>query len=72
MGLMAFMDSDLAALRAAYASGTLRVRFSDGREVTYPNGDDLLKRIRTLEIELTPATTGRVTHINPLVDRGLN
>jgi hypothetical protein len=72
MGLVAFTESDLAALKEAYASGTLKVRFSDGREVAYPSGDDLLKRIRIVEIEIAAASTGRITHINPVLDRGLN
>jgi hypothetical protein len=68
---MAWTESDLAALKEAYASGTMRVRFSDGREVTYPTGDDLLKRIRLVEIELASTGAGRVTHVNPVFDRGL-
>jgi hypothetical protein len=43
---MAWTVADLDALKAADASGTLRVRFSDGKEVTYPTGEDLLRRIR--------------------------
>jgi hypothetical protein len=68
---MAWTESDLAALKEAYASGTMRVRFADGREVTYPTGDDLLKRIRLVEIELASTGAGRVTHVNPVFDRGL-
>ena len=49
---MAWTQEDLDALKAAYAGGTLSVRFSDGRTVTYPSGDDLLKRIRMVEAEL--------------------
>ena len=56
---MAWTESDLTTLREAYATGTLRVRFSDGREVTYPTGDDLLARIRTVEAQLTATATGR-------------
>jgi hypothetical protein len=61
---MAFTQADLDALTAAYASGTLRVRFSDGKEVTYPTGDDLLRRIRIVAAELAasagqPAPVGR-------------
>jgi hypothetical protein len=56
---MAWTVADLDALKAAYASGTLRVRFSDGKEVTYPTGDDLLRRIRMVAAELAAASAGR-------------
>jgi hypothetical protein len=44
-----YSDSDLAALQRAYAAGTLRVRFADGREVYYGSEADLLARIREVE-----------------------
>ena len=56
---MAWTHADLDALKAAYASGTLRVRFSDGKEVTYPTGDDLLRRIRIVAAELAAASVGQ-------------
>ena len=49
---MAWTQDDLQALRAAYSAGTLSVRLSDGSQVTYPSGDDLMRRIRTLEADL--------------------
>jgi hypothetical protein len=39
---MAFSASDLAAVEAAIATGALRVKFSDGREVFYQTASDLL------------------------------
>lgn len=48
---MAWTEAELAALRRAYASGTLRVSY-DGRTVEYGSADDLLKRIRTIEGEI--------------------
>jgi hypothetical protein len=56
---MAWTQVDLDALKAAYASGTLRVRFSDGKEVTYPTGDDLLRRIRIVAAELAASGAGQ-------------
>jgi hypothetical protein len=56
---MAWTQADLDVLKAAYASGTLRVRFSDGKEVTYPTGDDLLRRIRIVAAELAVASAGQ-------------
>ena len=41
-------ESELTALRRAYASGTLRVSY-DGRSVEYGSAEDLLVRIRTIE-----------------------
>jgi hypothetical protein len=50
MAEVTWTESELAALRRAYASGTLRVSY-DGRTVEYGSADDLLKRIRTIERE---------------------
>jgi len=44
-------ETELAALRRAYAAGTLRVSY-DGKTMEYPSGDDLLRRIRTIEAEM--------------------
>jgi hypothetical protein len=41
-------ETELAALRRAYASGTTRVSY-DGKSVDYGNATDLLERIRTIE-----------------------
>ncbi|MTW18341.1 hypothetical protein GJ689_19245 [Rhodoplanes serenus] len=48
---MAWTETELAALRRAYSSGTLRVTY-DGRTIEYGSADDLLKRIRTIEGEI--------------------
>jgi hypothetical protein len=56
---MAWTQADLDALKEAYATGTLLVRLPDGREVRYPTGDDLLRRIRTVEAELAAASAGQ-------------
>lgn len=48
---MPFTQTELDALKRAYASGTLRVTF-DGRTVEYGNADDLMKRIRAIESEM--------------------
>ena len=41
-------ETELAALRRAYASGTTRVSY-DGKSVDYGSAEDLLGRIRTIE-----------------------
>lgn len=48
---MSWTEPELAALRKAYASGTLRVSF-EGRSVEYGSAIDLLSRIRTIEVEM--------------------
>ena len=41
-------ETELSALRRAYASGTTHVSY-DGKSVDYGSAEDLLGRIRTLE-----------------------
>ena len=45
---MTWTQSELDALKAAYASGTLRVSY-DGRTVEYGSEADLIRRIRVVE-----------------------
>jgi hypothetical protein len=52
---MAWTTDELDALKRAYASGTLRVSY-DGKTVEYGSADDLLKRIRTIEAEITASS----------------
>jgi hypothetical protein len=47
-------ETELQALRRAYASGTLRVSY-DGRSVEYGSAEDLLRRIRLIEGEIAQA-----------------
>ena len=54
---MTWTQSELDALKAAYASGTLRVSY-DGKTVEYGSEADLIRRIRTLEREIA-ATSGK-------------
>jgi len=73
--LPGFTYNELSALRTAYAQGVLRVRYgvgSDQKEVEYPNGDELLKRIRHLEGELIPevAATPRRRQIRMSTGKG--
>jgi hypothetical protein len=52
---MPWTQTELDALKRAYASGTLRVTY-DGKTVEYGSADDLLKRIRTVETEIAAAS----------------
>ncbi|MEI7932763.1 MAG: hypothetical protein WCI21_06885 [Alphaproteobacteria bacterium] len=49
---MPWTQAELDALKRAFAGGTLRVTY-DGKSVEYGSADDLLKRIRTIETEIT-------------------
>ena len=51
---MNWTESELAELRRAYASGTLRVSY-DGKTIEYGSAADLLARIRTVEAEMAAA-----------------
>jgi hypothetical protein len=51
---MPWTEAELAALRRAYASGTLRVSY-EGKTVEYGSAEDLLRRIRTIEAEMAVA-----------------
>lgn len=53
---MTWTETELAALRRAFSSGTLRVSY-DGRTVEYGSADDLLKRIRTIEREMAATSS---------------
>jgi hypothetical protein len=54
---MVWSQSELDALRSAFAAGTLRVTY-DGRTVEYGDANDLLKRIRIIEREMTAEAGG--------------
>ena len=51
---MVWSQTELDALRSAFAAGTLRATY-DGRTVEYGDANDLLKRIRIIERELASA-----------------
>ena len=48
-------ETELSALRRAYASGTTRVSY-DGKSVDYGSAEDLLTRIRTIERAIAGTT----------------
>lgn len=65
---MAYTQDDLAAVKSAIASGAERVRYSDGREVTYRSISDLMRakalieaELATLSLQTRPAATRLVT-----------
>ena len=66
---MAFTSADLATIDAAIATGALRVKFADGREVAYQTGADLLRARALIASEISasastpPARMTRVVHV---------
>jgi hypothetical protein len=48
-------ETELSALRRAFASGTTRVSY-DGKSVDYGSAEDLLARIRTIERAIAGTT----------------
>jgi hypothetical protein len=54
---MAFTQADRDTVAAAIATGALRVRFADGREVTYQNGADLRAALALIDGELAGQST---------------
>ena len=63
---MSWTEAELAGLKRAYASGTLRVSY-DGKSVEYGSAADLLARIRTIEAEIAarPAARSRAAASPP-------
>ena len=51
---MSWTETELADLRRAYASGTLRVSY-DGKSAEYGSAANLFARIRTIEAEIANA-----------------
>lgn len=49
---MAFTTDDIATLKAAVATGALKVRYADGREVTYRSLDEMLKTLNMMNAEV--------------------
>lgn len=57
---MAFQQSDLTALEAAIATGALKVRYSDGREVTYRTLAEMQRLRQLMRAELGYVESNRI------------
>lgn len=55
---MAYTQAQLDATQEAYASGSLRVKYSD-KEVTYRSLDEMERIIHTMKLELGQASETR-------------
>ena len=53
---MAYTQSDIDALKRAIATGASKVRFADGREVTYRSLEQMKETLRDMEAEVSPTT----------------
>ena len=51
---MAFTQTELDALKTAFAAGVLRLTY-DGKSVEYGSAEDMLRRIRVIEGEIAQA-----------------
>ena len=52
---MAYSASDVAQLEAAIGTGAMRVRYADGREVTYRTLAEMREILRTMKAEVAGA-----------------
>lgn len=50
---MAYTTKDVATLKRAIASGAQKVRFADGREVTYRSLADMRSTLAEMQAEVT-------------------
>ena len=60
---MIYSTQQLADLRAAIAEGVLKVRFSDGRELTYRSLAEMLETERRMAAEVETAQAKPVKRI---------
>ena len=68
---MAWTQAEIDRAKANYAKGALKLRLSNGEEVTFASGDDMLKRIRTMETEVAGSPSGRFAVAYARTTRGL-
>ncbi len=66
---MAFTATDLTTIETALATGALRVRYADGREVTYQTADEMLRVRAAMQAEINATAVSptsrmvRVVHV---------
>ena len=51
---MAFTQPDIDALKGANASGAMKVRYADGREITYRTLREMRETLRMMEVDVVP------------------
>lgn len=55
---MAFTSADISTLESAMATGALRVKFADGREVTYSSIAEIITALAMARAEVAAAGSG--------------
>lgn len=55
---MAFSQSDIDKLKAAIGTGALRVRYADGRDVTFRSLAEMRETLRMMQDDVTSGGTG--------------
>lgn len=58
---MAWTNQDIVTLEAAIASGTRKIRFADGREITYHSLQEMLQLLDRLKGEVGARQPPRVS-----------
>ena len=58
---MAYTREDIAKLEASMATGAMKVRFADGREVTYRTLADMRSQLATMKRDVLGAAAGLPT-----------
>ena len=58
---MSWTQEELAALKSAYASGTLRVSY-EGKTLIYGSESDLMRRIRVIERDLSAHNKSKTSY----------
>lgn len=67
---MSFTQGQIDALKAAIASGTMRVTY-DGKSIEYRSLDEMVQALGMMEREVNSAAgRARQTHFNPVYSRG--
>jgi hypothetical protein len=66
---MSYSAEQLAELRSAIAEGVLKVRFSDGRELTYRSLAEMLETERKMAAEVEAGQTRPVRRIYQIFQR---
>ncbi|ULB10729.1 hypothetical protein ORIO_12530 [Cereibacter azotoformans] len=68
---MSWTQADIDRAKANYAKNTLRVHLSNGEEVAFTDGADMLKRIRVMEAEVGSSSATTFVQTYPRTNRGL-
>jgi len=60
---MAWTQSDIDALKKAFASGATEISYSNGKKVVFRSVDEFNQLLAQMEKEVNPSTSGRVAKV---------